>query len=339
MISLRDHGLMDAPAERAQLGVYGMPAFDGLGEAVVQGGIAGVEAVAGRVARMLMMADVEPVGSLAARVLTPNMLEMIGRSLIEEGESLHWLHTRGTPELLPAQRDWTVYGGIERASWVIDATLSGAMTIRAARAPRAGWLHIIREADPDYPWRGVPSISRARITYELAKVLEDALTREGMQPTAAIVPMPMGMKDAVIEQLRDRIRSRKGTLVMPETTQSGFGAGRTSAPQTDWKPHRLTVDPSSGLYIAAREAQARVISAMGAHPAIIGGATSTGTVDREARRQLREMLVEPIARLVEYEASSLFSLPVRLVFRRNPDTMMAEAKTAHIEAQTEQLRV
>ena len=339
MISLRDHGLMDAPSERAQLTVHGIPDMpEAISAAVVSGGIAGVEAVAGRVSRLMSMATVG--GSpMAARLLTPTVLGMLGRYLIEWGETLFYFDVSGPgpPELVPAQYAWTVYGGVKRSSWVIDATLSGAMTIREQRAPRGGWLHVIREAHPDYPTRGVPGIQRAQVTYEMAKTLEDALLREGRQPTKSVIPAPQGLPEATKTQLRAFLEDRVRQVVFPETTQAGFGGGRTSAPQTDWKPHRLMPDPSSGLYIAARDAQARVVSALGAHPAIIGGAASTGTVDREARRQLLEFLVMPAGRLIEYEASMLFGAPVTLTWERNPDTMMVVARTAKIEAETANL--
>ena len=212
------------------------------------------------------------------------------------------------------------------------------MTIREQRAPRGGWLHVIREAHPDYPTRGVPGIQRAKVTYEMAKVLEDALLREGRQPSKSIIPVAQGLTDELKKQYRAFAEDRAMQVIFPETTQAGFGGGRTSAPQTDWKPHRLMPEPTSGLYIAARDAQARVVVALGAHPAIIGGAASTGTVDREARRQLLEFLVMPAGKLIEHEATMLFGQPVTLTWERNPDTMMVIAKTAHIEAQTEALR-
>ena len=251
---------------------------------------------------------------------------------------MFWLETReGTPELVPAQYAWTVSGGVTRASWIIDATLSGAMVIREQRAPRGGWLHVIREAHPDYPSRGVPGIQRAKVTYEMATVLEDALLREGHQPSKSIIPVAQGLTDPLKKQYRAFAEDRAMQVIFPETQQAGFGGGRTGAPQTDWKPHRLQPAPTVAHVQAAREAQARVVVALGAHPAIIGGAASTGTVDREARRQLLEFLVMPAGRLIEYEASMLFGAPVTLTWERNPDTMMVVARTAKIEAETANL--
>ena len=123
--------------------------------AVISGGIAAVEAVAGRVASMLSVARVSG-GPRAAQALTPTVLAMIGRSLIERGESLHAVKVRRTGDLflVPAQETWTVYGGEDPEHWVIDATLTGAETVWQYVAPRHAWLHIIRDATPGYPWRG-----------------------------------------------------------------------------------------------------------------------------------------------------------------------------------------
>ena len=113
------------------------------------------------------------------------------------------------------------------------------MVIREQRAPRGGWLHVIREAHPDYPSRGVPGIQRAKVTYEMATVLEDALLREGHQPSKSIIPVAQGLSDPLKKQYRAFAEDRSMQVIFPETQQAGFGGGRTGAPQTDWKPHRL----------------------------------------------------------------------------------------------------
>ena len=118
MISLRDHGLMD----RAELQVTGdytdqrlAAMYNAVTGAVVTGGVAAIEAVSGRVSRLMETAHVSG-GPRAMQALTPTVLAMIGRSLIEWGESLHFLKYRmgaGRAEfyLVPAQHEWTVLGG------------------------------------------------------------------------------------------------------------------------------------------------------------------------------------------------------------------------------------
>ena len=58
---------------------------------------------------------------------------------------------------------------------------------------------------------------------------------------------------------------------------AGFGAGRGSAPLTDWKPQRLKPMPEAALVDLADRATARVVAALGAHPAIMGGGGGNGS--------------------------------------------------------------
>ena len=199
MISLRDHGLM----ERAELQITGdytqqrlSAMYNAVSGAVVMGGVAAVEAVAGRVSRLMETARVSG-GPRAEQALTPTVLAMIGRNLIEWGESLHFLKYRMGPRgaefyLCPAQHEWTVLGGTDPEEWIIDATLTGAQTVYESSAPRAAWLHVIRDADPDYPWRGVAPLQRAAVSSQLARMAEDALVAEMRQPTNSADPAAAG---------------------------------------------------------------------------------------------------------------------------------------------------
>ena len=224
--------------------------YNAVSGAVVMGGVAAVEAVAGRVSRLMETARVSG-GPRAMQALTPTVLAMIGRNLIEWGESLHMLKYRivaGRVEyyLCPAQHQWTVYGGTDPEEWVVDATLTGAQTVYETSAPRAAWLHVIRDADPDYPWRGVAPLQRAAVSSQLARMAEDALVTEMRQPTKAIIPMPQG-GNIDVNTLRNDIQNRAYQIAFPTTTAGGYGAGRSSAPLTDWKPQRLKPMPEEAL--------------------------------------------------------------------------------------------
>ena len=298
--------------------------------AVISGGIAAVEAVAGRVASMLSVACVEG-GRRSEQALTPTVLAMIGRSLIERGESLHAVkvHRNGGLYLCPAQEVWTVEGGEDPEEWIIDATLAGAQTLYHYVAPRPAWLHIIRDASPGYPWMGVSGLQRAQVTNAMATAAEDALLRESRQPVKQLVPLPQGISKATKDDLRSNLTDPQTKIALPETTAGGFGAGRTSSPTTDWKPYRLQPMPHDALVQAASDAQARVVSALGAHPALIGGGSgSTGTVDREAVKQFRKFLMQPIARLIEENSVRAFGERITISWPASVEAMGIKAKTA-----------
>ena len=334
MISLRDHGLM----ERAELQITGdyttqrlTAMYNAVSGAVVMGGVAAVEAVAGRVSRLMETARVSG-GPRAMQALTPTVLAMIGRNLIEWGESLHLLKYRVAARgmefyLCPAQHQWTVYGGADPEEWVVDATITGAQTVYETSAPRAAWLHVIRDADPDYPWRGVAPLQRAAVSSQLARMVEDALVAEMRQPTKALIPLPQG-GNVDTNTLRNDIQNRAYQIAFPTTTAGGFGGGRSSAPLTDWKPHRLKPMPDEALVELADRATARVVAALGAHPAIMGGGGGNGSVDREASRQMRKQIMQPMARLIEENAWRVFGERIRIWWEPGVDALLVKARTA-----------
>ena len=218
-------------------------------------------------------------------------------------------------------------GGYDPEAWIVDATLTGAQTVYEASAPRAAWLHVIRDADPDYPWRGVSPLQRAAVSSQLVRLAEDALVTELRMPTKAIFPMPQG---ASIDTgtLRSDFQNKGYQVVFPTTTAAGFAAGRGSAPLTDWKPQRLKPMPEDALVQLADNATARVVAALGAHPAIMGGGGGNGSVDREASRQMRKFIMQPMARLIEENAWRVFGERIRIWWEPGIDALLVKARTA-----------
>ena len=332
MISLREHGLL----ERAEVQITGdytgqrlSAMYSAVTGAVVTEGYAAVEAVAGRVASMLSVARVEG-GPRARQALTPTVLAMVGRNLIQVGESLHLVKVRpeaGEVYLCPAQHRWTVYGGADPEAWVIDATVTGAQTVYQMSAPRAAWLHVVRDADPDYPWRGVSPLERSSVTALLARAAEDALVAEMRQPVMSIIPMPQGAS-VDRDTLRSEIQARIHQVLLPPTTRAGFGGGMTSAPVTDWKVQRLQPMPTEALVKLSGEVQSRVVASLGCHPALIGGGGGNGSVDREAVRQFRKFVMQPIAALVAENAYRAFGERITLTWPASVDAMLVKARVA-----------
>ena len=330
MISLSDHGLLER-AELAITGDYTDQMLGAITDAVVTGGVAAVEAVAGRVSRLMEVAHVSG-GPLAEQALTPTVLAMIGRSLIEQGESLHFLKYRLRPGgtevyLVPAQHSWTVLGGEDPEEWLVYATLTGAQTVFETTALRAAYLHVIRDADPGYPWRGVSPLQRASISAQLVRLAEAALVTEMHQPTKTLIPLPQG-GNVSKSKLRGDIQDRTSQIAFPPTTAAGFGAGRSSAPLTDWKPQRLKPMPEAALVQLQANASTSVVAALGAHPAIMGGGGGNGSVDREASRQMRKQIMQPMARLIEENAWRVFGERIRIWWEPGVDALRVKVDAA-----------
>lgn len=333
-----------APAQaRAALSVVGDPLPEGFGflngpsDAIVTGGVAAIEAVAGRAARLMSMATVE--GRLAQSVLTPVTLAMIAGQLVRTGGSLHWLDiVGGRPRIFPAEWDWSVYGPMDERKWFITASVPGGQTTYEREGVRDHWLYILQNPEPAYPWLPVPAASRAGLTHAILTAAEGALRLETRQPTKTIVAFPDGTGEDLVEDVRAKLLERTVPVILPPTTSRGFGSGASNAPQADWVPRRMQPAPDQSLLELASRAGALIVAALGGHPSMLGGASGAGAVSREARRQFREVVLEPLARLIEYETSMTLGEDVRLRFAPDTDSMLVIARTEHEKVKTEKLR-
>ena len=259
-------------------------------------GTAAIEAVVGRVAGAFACAEV--LGS-ASRVLTPTILEHIGRQLMQAGESIHWIASsmRGL-QLVPCY-EVDVYGDPEPQAWQYILDIQGPSNARQVNTIAGRVLHVRRGESADEPWEGRPPLSRAGLTTILSTALERSLGREAQMPVKQIITLP----DSIAQPDADAVKGRlmDGTLLQtPRTSQADFGGDGGGRPQRDWDPRRLGPDPTDAEVKLASEVTARVATAMGVHPALIV-AGDNGSVDREAVRQFREMLLEPLACRIEQE--------------------------------------
>ena len=304
-------------------------AFDSLAgvDSLIRSTVSAVEVVAGRVERVFSTARVEG-GPLAARVLTPDVLGDIGRGLIERGESLHLLDMGrdGRAALVPTEWSWDIAGGANPETWVIGASVPTPSGTQYIRRPIGSWLFCIGSRAPWRPYRGVSALYRSRLTWELAGAAEDALLREMRIPTKVVYPLPPGQGgEEVAANLRTAFASKIEPLIFPDSTQ-----GRpTDKPQKDWVGERVQPEPTAALVALSTDVQNRVIASLGGHPALAGGG-GTGGADREARKQLMELLIRPLGRRVEVVASALLEEPVRLKWRTQDDVLLVRWKSAQI---------
>ena len=99
-----------------------------------------LESAAGLVGRAFMAAEVsgDPMYTAA---LTPQVMELIGRSLLRRGDSVFYLDTSAGLTLLPAQTH-SIAGGPMPSGWVYDVTLAGPGELKTLRPVQAeGVLH------------------------------------------------------------------------------------------------------------------------------------------------------------------------------------------------------
>ena len=99
-------------------------------------------------------ADVQAPG-YAQAALTPDVLILIGRSLIRSGEVLILLDVADAGSLQPVA-DWDVSGAYAPSSWLFRATLSGPPSItQRSNVPAAGVLHLRYAFEARRPWQGI----------------------------------------------------------------------------------------------------------------------------------------------------------------------------------------
>ena len=229
------------------------------------------------------------VGSTSARrALNPRILGMVGRSLVEQGESLHFLDIdrMGVVELIPAQQSWEVYGGFRPETWVIDATLQGADTVRqeVAHCAAAGCTSSGRRLPSGRTAAYPPYRGGRRSRFELGedgRGCADGARRR--MPAKVVYPYFRAIGQAANQiTWRSNLRAAISTggwkrRMFPETTHVRIGRQR---PQTDWKAQRVTPMPDPALVQLgyAKCPSAASSPRSGAHPSV-----ARRTAGRQAR--------------------------------------------------------
>ena len=277
---------------------------------VRHGALGGLQCAAGAVARAFAAAEVE---GDADGLLDPTTLYQMGFDLVREGQTL-WLLEAGTGRLRlsRASTGSDVYqGAAARESWTYRLTLPGPSITTTVRASADRVIHIRQNSDPTCPWRGRSGLEVAQSSGGLAATLVHALTVEGEVPSLRIVPQPQGQSQSAANSIRGAVTDGL-RLALPETTAAGGGAGRSSAPLTDWKGY--TIQPSydaAGVELHALSLQ-ETAGVCGLPAPMVPGAHAAGPAWREAFRQFVALTVQPMGRILEAEVSRVLERPITL---------------------------
>ena len=213
------------------------------GERVRAAASAGVQVAAGALGRALASADVE--GDRG--VLDPMLLEGVGTDLVRAGRFLGLLRVdprTGKPMLLRAGAVASVvYGSADPSTWRYSLHMGGPSAAETVRAAAAETVNVRLNADSYRPWEGIDPLTRAAASGTLYGRLAASLGNEAAVAVLRLIPMPGG-STVDTGTLRAKLASGNiaGRLAFPTTTASGFGAGRSSAPLTDWKALRVGFD-------------------------------------------------------------------------------------------------
>ena len=167
-----------------------------------------------------------------------------------------------------------------------QVTLPGPSITHTVRASADQVIHIRQNSDPTCPWRGRSGLAVAQASGGLAATLVRALTAEGEVPVTRIIPQPQGDSQTTADSIRHAITTGL-RLALPETVAGGGGAGRSSAPLTDWKPYRLGPEyMAAGVELHALALQ-ETAGVCGLPAPMVPGSAAAGPAHREAFRQFR----------------------------------------------------
>ena len=269
-----------------------------------------LEAASGIVARAFAAAEVSGPTELTG-ALTPSLLSMVGRALIRQGEFVAAIDVKDGQVTLTPAADWDVTGGHDPDQWEYRLNLAGpSRWTTRPHTPASAVIHVTYSRDPARPWKGVGPIESASLAGRLSAETLAALADESSGARGQLLPVPTDGQDPTVEQLRADIRKLKGQTALVETTQAGWGEGRSGAPQRDWQPSRIGANPPAPLVDLHQAASREVLAAVGVNPALFSA--GDGTAAREAWRQLLFGVVAPLGRIVQHELQAKLESDVKL---------------------------
>ena len=290
---------------------------------------AAVEAASGALSRAFAAAEV--VGEdWVQEAVTPIVLGQIGRDLVRNGDSMHAIRITGggVVQLIPCS-SWHFEGSHDPNSWSVRATAYGPSTSTTWNLPATGVVFVRWGSSPGQPYIGTSPISWASATARLGSAVERSIADEAAGPLAQLLAVPQDGgddgDDDPLKMLRADISAARGKALLVETTASGWGDGKTAAPQQDWKQSRLGPTPTETMAMLRRDAFAHVLAATGTPPALFVD-NADGTAQREAIRRWHLGTVLPLARLLEHELTAKLETPVRLKFDNYPLDLAGRAQ-------------
>ena len=298
-----------------------------------QGGLAvatgAVEIAAMTWGRALALADVQPRSRRTA-ALTPSVLAMIGRALCRSGEITYVLDVGrgGQVRMLPASASYVVVGSGDRRTWIYTSTVDGPGSTQTVYRRRDGVAHLQYAVDPVRPWLGRPPWASAGLPAALLAGLERQLAGEAAGPSGYILATPdVGDKDRAedddeetdpLATLRGDLAAAAGRTVLAPSTEAGYGAGPSAAPQKEYTPSRFGFAAPEQAVEARRDVERTLLAACGVPPVLLNHA-APGTSMREAWRQMTVGTIEPLAVLVASQLSAALGVDVRLTMPRSAD--------------------
>ena len=279
--------------------------------------VAAVETAAGLLSRVFASAEVVAPPPIRS-IISPEFLGTVGRNLVRLGQSLHLIDMdrRGRIQLLEPT-DWTFEGqGRSPDTWRVRSTLTGPSGMVSRVRPYDSHIFITWGATPGQPWSGRGPLAWAGTSAKMSAEVQRALGDEASGPVGNLLPVPTDGGDGAdsdpLKQLKSDIKTSRGQAFLVETTSSGWGEGRPSAPMRDWVAARLGANPPSSMVELAKNSFIEMLSCCGVPAAL--AVDSDGTAQRESFRRFVAVTCQPLAHVLATELSAKLETEVSFSF-------------------------
>ena len=212
-----------------------------IGETTATGAL---ESCAGITGRLFAAADVSAPSPTVAAALTPDLLTLIGRSLIRAGELVLLLDTTGGElSIMPAQTH-SIAGGPMPSSWEYDVMLAGPTRTQSyTHIPAQRILHFTYSTQASTPYRGNSPLEVAALAGRLSANTVKSLADESGGPLANLLGLPLDGADPSIAPFKLAIGAAHGGLATIENGDWGASNGAF----VDLVPKRLEIWPETPI--------------------------------------------------------------------------------------------
>ena len=270
---------------------------------------AALESCTGMTGRGFAVAEVVAESPTIADAITPDLLELIGRSLMRGGEIVFYVDTSGGEvDLLPAQSH-NVMGGPSPATWTYDVTLSGpSRTHSFTNISAQSVLHFRYAAHKTTPWRGQSPLEVAALSGKLSAETVRALGDEAGGPVGRMMGLPVDGGDPSVTQFKKDLAGARGGITVIENGDWGSLEGS----YVNLKSERYGANPEQPLVDLAQQASNEIYSACGFNPSLFIAGSSASL--RESWRLALFGVLSPLAKKVEAEMSAKLGM-VQITFK------------------------
>ena len=295
------------PKPELRAGSYESAVIDAIAEALTgediaatADGLAATEAAAGLIGRCFASAEV--MGDRFG-VVTPEVLETIGRQLVLAGEVVYAIEGMGRPTLRLVGT-WDVRGNVPVETWVYRCDVYGPTARATQILPSNSVLHPRINVTPIRPWFGRSPVRIPSSTAATAGSAERSAGAEAKTPSARIAPTPA--TDAVERAAYSKKLGKGGVVAVSSATQPVAASGQE--PASRWTPGALRPDPTAQHVQLRRDSARDILASVGIPPVLFDERSDAGS-RREGYRQFVFTVLMPWGRLVQEELRDKLASP------------------------------